>query len=133
MEACGAAHHWARLLNDLGHTVRLIPPEAVRPFVKKGKKNDDADAAALCEAASRPDTKFVPVKLPEQQGILALHSARSLLVKQQTMLVNATRGLGTEFGLTSPPLASDRYARLVGHGRRHIVAAPQGTSKTAVE
>ena len=102
IEACGAAHHWARLLNGLGHTVRLIPPEAVRPFVKKGKKNDAADAAALCEAASRPDTKFVPVKQPEQQGILALHSARSLLVKQQTMLVNALRGLGTEFGLTVP-------------------------------
>jgi transposase len=102
MEACGAAHHWARLLIGLGHTVKLIAPEAVRPFVKKGKKNDAADAAALCVAASRPDMKFVPVKQPEQQGILALHSARSLLVKQQTMLVNAMRGLATEFGLTVP-------------------------------
>jgi transposase len=99
MEACGAAHHWARLLIGLGHTVKLIAPEAVRPFVKKGRKNDAADAAALCEAALRPDMKFVPVKQPEQQGILALHSARSLLVKQQTMLVNAMRGLATEFGL----------------------------------
>jgi error-prone DNA polymerase len=70
--------------------------------VKKGKKNDPADAAALCEAASRPDRMFVPVKTIEQQGILALHSARSLLVKQQTMLVNAMRGLATEFGLTVP-------------------------------
>ena len=99
MEACGAAHHWARLLIGLGHTVKLIAPEAVRPFVKKGRKNDAADAAALCEAALRPEMKFVPVKQPEQQGILALHSARSLLVKQQTMLVNAMRGLATEFGL----------------------------------
>jgi error-prone DNA polymerase len=102
MEACGAAHHWARVLSSLGHEVKLIAPEAVRPFVKKGKKNDPADAAALCEAASRPDMKFVPVKTIEQQGILALHSARSLLVKQQTMLVNAMRGLATEFGLTVP-------------------------------
>ena len=102
MEACGAAHHWARVLSSLGHEVKLIAPEAVRPFVKKGKKNDPADAAALCEAASRPDMMFVPVKTIEQQGILALHSARSLLVKQQTMLANAMRGLASEFGLTVP-------------------------------
>ena len=82
--------------------VKLIAPEAVKPFVKKGKKNDAADAAAICEAASRPDVRFVPVKSLEQQGILALHSARSLLVKQQTMLANAMRGLATEFGLTVP-------------------------------
>src|ERR1700760_514664 len=86
MEACGAAHHWARILSGLGHTVKLIAPEAVKPFVKKGKKNDAADAAAICEAASRPNVKFVPVKTVEQQGILALHTARALLVKQQTML-----------------------------------------------
>jgi error-prone DNA polymerase len=102
MEACGAAHHWARVLTSLGHHVKLIAPEAVRPFVKKGKKNDAADAVALCEAASRPDMKFVPIKTMEQQAILALHSARSLLIKQQTMLVNAMRGLATEFGLTVP-------------------------------
>ncbi len=102
LEACGAAHHWARVLSALGHDVKLIAPEAVKPFVKKGKKNDAADAAALCAAASRPDIKFVPLKTIEQQDILALHSARSLLVKQQTMLVNAMRGLATEFGLTVP-------------------------------
>src|SRR5271156_5764681 len=100
MEACGAAHHWARMLTGLGHSVKLITPEAVKPFVKKGKKNDAADAAAICEAASRPDVKFVPAKSVEQQGILALHAARSLLVKQQTMLANAMRGLATEFALT---------------------------------
>jgi error-prone DNA polymerase len=98
VEACGAAHHWARMLTGLGHQVKLIAPEAVRPFVKKGKKNDAADAAALCAAASRPDVKFVPAKRLEQQGILAFHSARCLLVKQQTMLVNAMRSLATEFG-----------------------------------
>ncbi|MFL5256369.1 MAG: IS110 family transposase, partial [Rhodopila sp.] len=102
MEACGAAHHWARILTGLGHTVKLIAPEAVKPFVKKGKKNDAADAAAICEAASRPDVKFVPVKSVEQQGILALHTARSLPVKQQTMLANAIRGLATEFGHVAP-------------------------------
>lgn len=62
LEACGAAHHWARMLAALGHDVKLIAPEAVEPFVKKGKKNDAADAAALCAAASRPDIKFVPAK-----------------------------------------------------------------------
>ena len=102
MEACGAAHHWARLLSGLGHDVKLVAPEAVKPFVKKGKKNDAADADAICAAASRPDTRFVPAKSLAQQGVLALHSVRSLLVKQQTMLANAIRGLMTEFGLTAP-------------------------------
>ncbi len=102
MEACGAAHHWARVLGGLGHEVKLIAPEAVRPFVRRGKKNDAADAAAICAAASRPDAKFVPVKSLEQQGVLTLHSVRSLLAKQQTMLANAVRGLATEFGLVVP-------------------------------
>src|SRR5690348_2927383 len=82
MEACGAAHHCARILSGLGHTVKLIAPEAVKPFVKKGKKNHATDVAAICEAAARPGVKFVPVKTVAQQGILALHTARALLVKQ---------------------------------------------------
>jgi error-prone DNA polymerase len=102
MEACGAAHHWGRLLTGLGHEVRLVAPEAVKPLVRKGRKNDAADAAAICEAAARPNIKFVPVKTLEQQGTLALHSVRSLLVKQQTMTVNAIRGLATEFGCVAP-------------------------------
>jgi transposase len=102
MEACASAHHWGRVLGRLGHEVRLIAPEAVRPFVKRGKKNDAADAAAIVVAASRPDTKFVAVKSSEQQGVLALHSARALLVKQQTMLANAMRSLAAEFGLVGP-------------------------------
>src|SRR4051812_26817336 len=102
MEACGAAHHWARLLSGLGHTVKLIAAEAVKPFVKKGKKNDAADAAAICEAASRPNATLVPVKSVAQQGILALQTARALLVKQQTMLANAIRGLASEFGHVVP-------------------------------
>src|SRR5215207_6391443 len=95
MEACGAAHHRARVLRGLGYKVKLTAPEAVRPFVKRGKKNDAADAAAICAAASRPDAKFVAVKSVEQQGVSALHSARALLVKQQAVLANATRGLAT--------------------------------------
>ena len=102
LEACGSAHHWARVLMGLGHQVKLIAPEAVRPFVKKGRKNDAADAAALCTTASHPDMKFVPVKSITQQGVLALHSVRGLLVKQQTMLANALRGLMNEFGLIVP-------------------------------
>ena len=102
MEACGAAHHWGRTLTGLGHNVKLIAPEAVKPFMKKGKKNDAADAAAICIAAVRPEVKFVPIKNLGQQGTLALHTARSLLVKQKTMLANTMRGLATEFGLTMP-------------------------------
>ncbi len=101
LEACGGSHYWARTLLGLGHEVKLIAPEAVRPFVKKGKKNDPADAAALVTAESQPDMKFVPVKDTEQQGILSVHTARALLVKQQTMLANAVRGLAAEFGHTA--------------------------------
>ena len=115
MEACGAAHHWARILSSLGHEVKLIAPEAVRPFVKKRKKNLTQPMRRHCaQAASRPDMMFVPVKESiEQQGILALHSARSLLVKQQTMLANAMRGLATEFGLTVPKGIFDRLEELL--------------------
>ena len=102
MEACGAAHHWGRTLTGLGHDVKLIAPEAVKPFVKKGKKNDAVDAAAICTAARQADVKFVPIKTVEQQSILALHTARALLVKQKTMLANALRGVATEFGLIVP-------------------------------
>lgn len=112
MEACGAAHHWARLLSALGYEVKLIASEAVKPFIKRGKKNDPADAAAICAAASRPDAKFVAVKSLEQQGVLALHSVRSLLVKQETMLANAMRGLATEFGLVVPK-GMDKLEELV--------------------
>ena len=84
MEACGAAHHWARVLTGLGHTVKLLAPEAVKPFVKKGKKNDAADAAAICEAASRPDVRFVPIKTVAQQGILAVHTAQGSLMLYTT-------------------------------------------------
>jgi transposase len=102
LEAGGAGHYWGRLLTSLGHKVRLIAPDAVKPFVKKGRKNDAVDAAALCVAGSRPEIQFVPIKNEAQQAVLALHAARSLLVKQQTMLGNAIRGLAGEFGLVVP-------------------------------
>jgi error-prone DNA polymerase len=117
MEACGAAHHWARVLGGLGHEVKLIASEATKPFVKRGKKNDPADAAAIRAAASRPDAKFVAVKSLEQQGVLALHSVRSLLVKQETMLANAMRGLAAEFGLVVPK-GMDKLERLWRWWRR---------------
>jgi len=100
LEACGAAHHWARVLQALGHEVKLLPPQYVRPYVKRGK-NDAADAEAICEALSRPSMRFVPVRTAENQADLMLHGARDLLVKQQTMLVNSIRGHAAEFGITA--------------------------------
>lgn len=99
LEACGASHHWARLLGDLGHEVRLLPPQYVKAYRKRGK-NDAADAEAICEALSRPSMRFVAVKTAENQAALMLHGARDLLVKQRTMLVNAIRGHAAEFGIT---------------------------------
>src|SRR5215471_20179378 len=91
MEACGGAHHWARVLQGLGHQVRLLPPQYVKPYVKRGK-NDTADAAAICEAMSRPSMRFVAVKSEDQQATLMAHKTRGLLIKQRTMNVNALRG-----------------------------------------
>ncbi|WP_363351899.1 IS110 family transposase [Methylocystis echinoides] len=98
MEACGSAHYWARELAAMGHKVVLIAPSYTKPYVKRGK-NDAVDAEAICEAMSRPDMRFVPIKSAEQQAALALHKARELLVKQQTMSVNALRGHLAEFGV----------------------------------
>jgi len=98
MEACGSAHYWARELRAMGHDVRLMPPAYVKPYVKRGK-NDASDAAAICEAVSRPDMRFVPIKSPEQQAMLMAHKTRDLLIKQRTMGVNALRGHLAEFGI----------------------------------
>ena len=100
LEACGASHHWARVLRGLGHAVVLLPPQYIKPYVKRGK-NDAIDAAAICEAMSRPGMRFVPIKSAEQQGALMLLKVRDLLVKQRTMLINAIRGHAAEFGLTA--------------------------------
>ena len=98
LEACGASHHWARLLGGLGHEVVLMPAQYIKPYVKRGK-NDALDAAAICEAMSRPGMRFVPVKSAENQAALMLLSVRDLLVKQRTMLINAVRGHAAEFGV----------------------------------
>src|SRR6187551_1758628 len=101
IEACGASHHWARLLQSFGHTVKLIPAQLVKPYVKRGK-NDAADAEAICEAMSRPTMRFVPVKTPEQQAALMLMGVRDRLIRQRTQLVNVIRGYAAEFGLIAP-------------------------------
>jgi transposase len=98
LEACGSSHHWGRFLQALGHTVRLIPPQYVKPFVKRGK-NDRNDAEAICEAASRPTMPVVPVKSAQTQADAMDLSARDLLVRQRTQLVNAVRGHAAEFGI----------------------------------
>jgi transposase len=100
IEACGASHHWARLLSALGHEVKLIPPQLVKPYVKRGK-NDAADAEALCEAVSRPTMRFVPVKSVDQQAALMLVGLRERVVAAQTQLTNSIRGYAAEFGLTA--------------------------------
>jgi len=98
LEACGASHHWARVLRGLGHEVVLMPPQYIKPYVKRGK-NDALDATAICEAMSRPGMRFVPVKSAENQAALMLLSVRDLLVKERTMLINAVRGHAAEFGV----------------------------------
>ena len=100
IEACGASHYWARLLRSFGHEVKLIAPQLVKPYVKRGK-NDAADAEALCEAMSRPTMRFVPVKTAEQQAALMLMGLRDQLVANRTQLSNAIRGYATEFGVTA--------------------------------
>ncbi|WP_250479713.1 MULTISPECIES: IS110 family transposase [unclassified Caballeronia] len=101
MEACGSAHHWARKLQNMGHTVRLIAPQFVKPYVKTNK-NDAADAEAICEAVTRPHMRFVPVKNVEQQSVLSLHRVRQGFVKARTAQANQIRGLLSEFGLIVP-------------------------------
>lgn len=101
MEACGASHFWARELIALGHEVKVIPPSYVKPYVRRGK-NDASDAEAICEAVTRPNMRFVPIKTEDQQAALMLHKARELLVRQQTMLVNALRAHMAELGMVAP-------------------------------
>jgi transposase len=101
MEACGSAHYWARKLGELGHTVKLMAPQFVKPYVK-GNKNDARDAEAICEAVSRPSMRFVPIKAVEQQAVLSLHRARQGFVVARTAQANQIRGLLSEFGIVIP-------------------------------
>lgn len=91
MEACGGAHFWGREIGKLGHDIRLIPPACVKPFVRR-QKNDTADAGAICEAATRPTMRFVPVKSEETQGAAMVFRVRELLIRQRTQTINALRG-----------------------------------------
>src|SRR5512143_114949 len=100
IEACPSAHHWSRALQALGHTVRLMPPSYVKAYLKRSK-NDANDAAAICEAVTRPSMRFVPTKSEQQQSGLMLHRSRQLRVRQRTMLSNAIRGHMAELGIIS--------------------------------
>ena len=101
VEACATAHYWGRELSRLGHTVKLIPPSYVKPYVRRGK-NDAVDAAAICEAVSRPHMRFVAIKSEDQQAVLMLHKTRDLLIRERVRLGNALRGHLAEFGFVFP-------------------------------
>jgi transposase len=101
IEACASSHYWSRELQALGHTVRLMPPAYVKPYVKR-QKNDATDAEAICEAVARPNMRFVPTKTVEQQSCLMLHRARHLFIRQQTAVINSIRAYLAEFGIVAP-------------------------------
>ena len=117
MEACASAHHWGRALIELGHEVRLLPPAHVKPYVRRNK-NDAVDAAAICEAAGRPDQRFVPVRSIDNRADLMRHRTRELLAGQRTALLNALRGHLAEIGLVAPQGAQHAYGlkRMVADG-----------------
>src|SRR5215831_1948951 len=101
MEACASSHHWSRELQGLGHTVRLMPPAYVKPYVKR-QKNDATDAEAICEAVTRPNMRLVATKTADQQSCLMLHRTRHLFIRQQTAVINAIRAHLAEFGVVTP-------------------------------
>jgi transposase len=119
MEACATAHFWGRELSRLGHEVRLMPPQYVKAYLKRGK-NDAADAAAICEAVGRPSMRFVPIKTEEQQAVLVMHRARDLLVKQRTQLINAFRGHAAEFGIIGAQVTAGQPPRRSRPRRRPL-------------
>ena len=122
MEACGSSHYWARELTKLGHDVRLIPANYVKPYVKRGK-SDANDAEAICEAVTRPTMRFVAPKSEEQQAVLFLHRARDLIVRQRTQLSNMLRSLLAEFGVIIPQGtgAAVKYAKGVLEGEKPVL------------
>src|SRR6266705_4581170 len=116
MEACGSAHHWARKLQGFGHTVRLMAPQFVKPYVKTNK-NDAADTEAICEAVARPNMRFVPIRSVEQQAVLSLHRVRQGFIEERTATINRLRAVLTEFGVVLPNRAP--------HVRRGAMAAAE--------
>ena len=134
MEACATAHHWARELTALGHRVKLMPPAYVKAYVKRNK-NDAADAEAICEAVARPSMRFVPMKDTEQQSVLMLHRARSLLVRQRTMLVNALRAHMAEFGIIAPKGLGhvEILTKAISHEQKRIPELARSILQTIVD
>jgi len=120
IEACASSHHWSRELQALGHSVRLMPPAYVKPYVKR-QKNDATDAEAICEAVARANMRFVRTKTPEQQSGLVLHRTRHLFVRQQTSVINVIRAHLAEFGIVAP-VGRHGVEELLG-----IVADPSDT------
>lgn len=123
MESCSASHYWAREIAKLGHDVRLVPPQYVKPFVKR-QKNDAADAEAICEAAVRPSMRFVTPKTEDKHADAMLFRGRDLLVRQKVQLLHAIRGHFAEFGIIAPA-GKGSIARFRAHIEDHLVAIPE--------
>lgn len=124
IEACGGAHYWAAKLSALGHRVKMMAPQFVKPYVKTNK-NDSLDAEAICEAVARPNMRFVPVKLPEQQAVLSLHTARESFVRARTAQANQIRGLLLEFGLIVPQGIRHVYALIPASPAQTVPCDPE--------
>ncbi len=122
IEACASSHHWSRELQALGHTVRLMPPAYVKPYVKR-HKNDATDAEAICEAVTRPNMRFVATKTPEQQSCLTLHRTRHLFIRQQTSVINSIRAHLAEFGIVAP-VGRNGVEQLLSVAQAEHMAAP---------
>jgi len=135
MEACATAHYWARELSRLGHKVRLIPPAYAKAYVRRNK-NDAAEAAAICEAVSRPNMRFVVVKTEGQQAAAGVHKTRELLVKQRTMIINHLRGMMAEFGIVAaagPQHAAELVAVLLDPAEAHLPVPLRQTLRVMVD
>jgi transposase len=130
IEACASSHHWARQLQSLGHTVRLIPPAYVKPYVKR-QKNDAPDAEAICEAVTRANMRFVATKTPEQQSGLVLHRTRHLFIRQQTVPMSiAASFISTQATTSMPSLTSTKLPSLILRTPRRSTAAALPSAKT---